>query len=212
MDMFYYGVRGINAFFFIGWLTVNVQDAAPVLPPVAPFAPYSAPPVSDEPTVSPSEAPFASPIAVPVLSPSAKNQSAAEVGADVLGPAISIPSAAAIGTAIFLVVYLRRKKQKDDRQQELNKMSVEGQSGTEGNYGLISGKSGSTLYAAVSEDADEQPGFVPNVVQPSEIDKRMQIPYKSLAFNREIGAGSYGKVFQGYAKYMAYLFYAPNIV
>lgn len=191
-----------------------MQESAPVLPPVAPLAPYSVPPAGEEPVATPENiSPENSPLEVPIPEPIARNETFVpsdpkEVGADVLGPAIAIPGAAVIGTALFLFFYLRRKKEKKQEGDKATEMYsvIAGQSGTEpGTYAMIPGQQGGTgSYSAVPLDGsastvggDAFQGINPTAIQPSEIDKRMQIPYKSLLFLREIGAGSYGKVFQG---------------
>jgi hypothetical protein len=191
-----------------------LQESAPVLPPVAPLAPYSVPLAGEEPVTTPEDiSPENSPLEVPIPEPIARNETFVpsdpkEVGADVLGPAIAIPGAAVIGTALFLFFYLRRKKEKKQEGDKATEMYsvIAGQSGTEpGTYAMIPGQQGGTgSYSAVPLDGsastvggDAFQGINPTAIQPSEIDKRMQIPYKSLLFLREIGAGSYGKVFQG---------------
>lgn len=52
----------------------------------------------------------------------------------------------------------------------------------------------STSVKNPAKDLDEEHR---SEIELPEIDKRLQIPYKDLIFNNEIGAGSYGKVYAG---------------
>jgi predicted Ser/Thr protein kinase len=205
--------------------TLFYGETAPILPPVAPPqapAPVSEPvaePVADTPTTAPlpdqpSSAPESTPIDstpvnapldVPIAGPTAKNETlnpATEVGADVLGPAIAIPGAAVVGTALFLLLYLRKRKQNKDKSDDGDKSDdTKRQTVEPSNYATIPSRTSVSGYGAIPDggraDTDTFQGINPTSIHPSEVDKRMQIPYKSLFFAREIGAGSYGKVFQG---------------
>ncbi len=79
---------------------------------------------------------------------------------------------AAVGVGIFLLVFFLRKRQTKPEDPE--------------------GKSGGTNYDVLpSRNSD---------VGAEDISSKMLIPHKELQFDKEIGAGSFGKVFIGQAK------------
>ncbi len=135
-----------------------------------------------------------------------------------LGPAIAIPGAAVVGTGLFLLLFFLKKKKKEEKDEKDEEQSSDDGAATPrtaingsnqrfsvdpSNYGNIPGRASVTGYGAIPDGGaptvgpDTFQGINPTAIKPSEVDKRMQIPYKSLFFAREIGAGSYGKVFQG---------------
>ena len=114
-----------------------------------------------------------------------------------------------MGAGLFVLLFLLKKKRdrkKKAKEDETPMTDVNGDGKTYSNipnndaskYGNMDAVSGK--YSNITRTgAPEDDGIaVPTNIQPSEIDKRMHIPYKSLVFVKEVGAGSYGKVYLGY--------------
>ncbi len=85
-------------------------------------------------------------------------------------------------------------------------MTAQGDDSTYGNIPAADKKGNYSNFTSTSDgkysnlnavQSDDDGIAAPTAIQPSEIDKRMHIPYKSLVFVKEIGAGSYGKVYLG---------------
>jgi predicted Ser/Thr protein kinase len=180
------------------------------IPPVAP-------PV--EPPVAVPEAPIAIPISPPVEPPvEAPTNSIVnppqEPGPEVIVPAVVVP-VVAVGVAIFLAIYFGKKRQAEKQQKKSKDSDDDGTSVTmtasanatgiaPSAYATVPGNSRSSaqynsLPEGVTGDNSEvgASDINPLGINPGEVDKRMHIPYKSLVFTKEIGAGSYGKVFLG---------------
>lgn len=102
---------------------------------------------------------------------------------------------AALATGAFLLVFFMKKKQKKKKPDEVPMANTPG--ADEPTYGNIP-SFGGDKYSVMSGTAAPDDGIIPGNIQPSEIDKRLHIPHKSLVFVKEIGAGSYGKVHLGY--------------
>jgi predicted Ser/Thr protein kinase len=126
-----------------------------------------------------------------------------EISASILGPAIAVPIVI-IGLGVFLLVFFLKKRNRRRKQENaadskpstssdvlpLTDVDKSGSGGEESKYRAMS----TTLNLSA------EPGSKPmtmKTIQPADVDKRMYIPYHSLSFTREIGAGSYGKVFLG---------------
>lgn len=171
----------------------TVPTSGPSSSPVA--APSVGVPATT-PVATPENAPVASGPLAPVTStprdnntPSAAIGNTPEdpkaVGADVLGPAIAIPIAA-VAVGVFLLIFFLKKKKANQKKANDG----------DDNMTIINPANDSGRYSAIVS-ATKDDGINPTAIQPSEIDKRMHIPYSSLLFTKEIGAGSYGKVFVG---------------
>lgn len=162
---------------------------------------------------------MAPPIAPPIAPK--ENATTPAPGADVIAPAVVVPTVAA-GLAIFLGVYFGKKKQAEKAQKNgKDSEDVESNTGTSvamtgsanatgvapSAYGTVpsnisnaraSGQYNSLPEGLKGDESDVGASDInPIGINPAEIDKRMHIPYKSLVFTKEIGAGSYGKVFLG---------------
>jgi hypothetical protein len=110
---------------------------------------------------------------------------------------------------VFLLVFFLKKNQK--RKNKPDEVPITGTPGDEPTYGNIPGMIGNNKYSAVGNTVPaNDDGLVPANIQPSEIDKRLHIPHKSLVFVREIGAGSYGKVFLGCVNELSINFVVVN--
>ncbi len=117
-----------------------------------------------------------------------------------------IVGGAVLGTGVFLLVFFlkkkqRRKKKKNEAEPDEVPMTETAEPET---YGNIPGVMPNNKYSAMAMTSGSGPssddGIVPANIQPSEIDKRLHIPHRSLVFVKEIGAGSYGKVYLGYVR------------
>ncbi len=120
-------------------------------------------------------------------------------------------SAVGAGAGLFVLLFLLKKKRdkKKQKSDETPMDPVDGskEPGSDNTYGNLPGVdnskysninlTGNSKYGNVSVAGSDDGIAVPTSIQPSEIDKRMHIPYKSLVFVKEIGAGSYGKVYLG---------------
>lgn len=91
---------------------------------------------------------------------------------------------------MFLLIFFLKKKQKKASQKKID------HDGDDNNMTIINPTNDPGRYSAIAT-AVKDDGINPTAIQPGEIDKRMHIPYASLHFTKEIGAGSYGKVFVG---------------
>ncbi len=185
----------------------NAQQGIPN-PPIAPIPP----------TASPIDPPVEPPMNVPVGQPSADvtHEPLSQPRTEVLVPAIVIP-VVGVAAAIFFGVYFGKKAQaKKTKEKEPKSSSDDVESGG-GAFVMRSTATGiaPSAYSTVpaNDRASGQYSNIPKIdnendigaleinptgINPAEIDKRMHIPYKSLVFAKEIGAGSYGKVFLGY--------------
>ncbi len=159
--------------------------------PISSQGPVATPqnvPQAGAPASGPSNTPSDAIGTSPTSSPSDANATSAD--AKVLGPAIAIPIAAAAAGVFLLVFFLRKKKKKADKKKDNDALDGDA------SMSVINPAADPGRYSAIVSTAKDD-GLNPTAIQPSEIDKRMQIPYKSLRFIKEIGAGSYGKVFVG---------------
>jgi hypothetical protein len=180
-------------------------------PPIINSIPTPEPPVASPGPLQPSASPIVQPVSSPSSStpsdtgtptspPTPPNDSVTPPNGDlsqgdrdlIIG---LILGAAGLGVGVFLLVFFLKKKQK--RKNKPDEVPMTG-TGDEPTYGNIPGMIGNNKYSAVGNTVPaNDDGLVPANIQPSEIDKRLHIPHKSLVFVREIGAGSYGKVFLG---------------
>ncbi len=103
------------------------------------------------------------------------NGPAAGVSASVLVPAIVVPVVVVAAGLIILLVLLRRRKKRKGS--------------------LLHGKS--RVEIAMGTYTSAYKSTRSNLQISESIDDRLKIPYKSLVFKKEIGAGSYGKVYVG---------------
>jgi hypothetical protein len=118
--------------------------------------------------------------------------------------------AAGLGAGLFVLLFMLKKKRDKKKKQQSDETPMdpadgikEGSDGTYGNLPGIDSRKYSNInltngkYSSVEAAGGDDGIAVPISIQPSEIDKRMHLPYKSLVFVKEIGAGSYGKVYLG---------------
>jgi hypothetical protein len=118
--------------------------------------------------------------------------------------------AAGLGAGLFVLLFMLKKKRDKKKKQQSDETPMdpadgtkEGSDGTYGNLPGIDSRKYSNInltngkYSSVESAGGDDGIAVPISIQPSEIDKRMHLPYKSLVFVKEIGAGSYGKVYLG---------------
>ncbi len=132
-------------------------------------------------------------------SPSDPLSEGAKIG---IGVSVGVVGA---GAGLFVLLFMlkkkrdQKKKQKDDKtpMYQVDTNSTYGKMpANKGKYGNFTSSDGK--YSNMSTEVTSDDGIAaPTAIQPSEIDKRMHIPYKSLVFVKEIGAGSYGKVYLG---------------
>jgi hypothetical protein len=93
-----------------------------------------------------------------------------------IGLGVSLSVAGAVG--VFLLIYFLVIKKRMNQQKEKKGDAESGD--------------GSSPYSVMPSKPDD-----------AAIDEKMQIPYKQLKFVKEIGAGSFGKVYQGYVKVLS---------
>ncbi len=174
------------------------------------------------PVDTPIDPPVNAPVSVPVDTPQGQVTTPPGPKIEVIVPAIVVPVVGA-AVAIFLGVYFGKKRQakkktkanSDDLEDGDGAMALTSNANATGiapsNYGTVPAMSGvngqynsipniDTVRSDKSDIAVTVSEINPTGINPSEIDKRMHIPYKSLVFTKEIGAGSYGKVFLGYER------------
>ncbi len=156
------------------------------------------------------------PVAPPVDPPTDAIVNAPKApGPEVLVPAIVIP-VVGVAAALFFGIYFGKKaqakkkehKSSDDVEDGDGAVAMTTTSSATGiapsAYATVPAMNrASGQYNSIPEGGTETSDIGaseinPTGINPSEIDKRMHIPYKSLVFTKEIGAGSYGKVFLGY--------------
>ncbi len=104
--------------------------------------------------------------------------------------------AGAAAGLLLLLLLLKKRRDKKKKQGDQVPMTND----AERTYaGIPTGKYSNfnTTNESVTTATEEDGIAVPTSIKPSEIDQRMHIPYKSLVFVKEIGAGSYGKVYLG---------------
>ncbi len=148
-----------------------------------------------------------SPVSDPVAAPVAQNTSditATPPGPkiEVIVPAIVVPVCAAMGVSIFLIVFFvnKRKKNKGDSKKDDSDDTQPMAQLTPTAYADVPSTGGDgRVYRNMPNEQENNSvqRIDPNGIKPNEIEARMHIPYKSLVFLKEIGAGSYGKVFLG---------------
>ncbi len=152
--------------------------------------------------------PPTSPIAPPTPTNTTVDQPPGGPGANILAPAIAVP-VVAVGVALFLAIFFGKKRaaQKQEKEDQKDGSDVESNSNavamtTVANATGVAPASmnrTSAQYNSIPQDvsASNDTEINPTGINPADIDKRMHIAYKSLVFTKEIGAGSYGKVFLG---------------
>lgn len=120
-------------------------------------------------------------------------------------PAVVVP-VVALGVAIFLVVFFV-KKRKDKQKKSGGKGEGDGSvpmAQLTPTYTEVPAEetgSDSKVYQTMPKnDENATQKIDPTGIKPAEIEARMHIPYKSLVFLKEIGSGSYGKVFSGHVE------------
>ena len=122
-----------------------------------------------------------------------------------VGVSVSVAGAAAGLLVLLLMLKRRRDNKKKQPVSDETPMTDKNDEGTygnipaadkKGNYSNITSASDGK-YSNLNSMQSDDGIAAPTAIQPSEIDKRMHIPYKSLVFTKEIGAGSYGKVYLG---------------
>jgi predicted Ser/Thr protein kinase len=180
MDVLYYG------------------DEAPVVPPPI------AQPVDNTPISAP--APILTPVPIstpssvppdPIQTPSPNEQVAGSnvLTPEQLGAAIGVPIAVVLlGIGVLVVLLMLRKRAKDKKNKH---RKGDGAKSVELDPPLMASISDAEKYSPMPEAGTVNNETTAYTSLATDVDKRMQVPYKSLAFFREIGVGSYGKVFQG---------------
>lgn len=179
--------------------TTTAPDFVPVVSPAA--NPYSQPLIQAPLPIGPSTVPNGhpgtnslSPLAMPLGSP---------IGVDPvsLGVGLSIPLVALTVGAFLLAFLLRRRNKKKIQKVANQKNSLSDFESPENgrnkwNLGEIT--LSNPKYTSIGlMDVNNDTSATASALLP-DIDKRLHISYSSLVFIREIGAGSYGKVFLGY--------------
>lgn len=175
-------------------------------------------PINPSPDQSPVPAPTASPSVEVVDNPPV-------VAVEVVVPAVVVSvGAAAVG--LFLLLFLLKRRQKQNKKGKNNDNEDKGQMltvygnisngdstpatgrTTRENYNVVPTTGNSAGYSIMPDSTHPAPSMAgvkpdedilnPYAIKSTEIEKRMHIPYSSLAFVKELGAGSYGKVYLGY--------------
>lgn len=164
--------------------------SAEVIVPVSP--PLNAPITNNGPVGTPTaQQPTSNVTAIPSTEPPL----------EVIVPAIVVPVCAALGVAIFLIVFFVKK-----RKDKQNKGGSRGEGDDSvpmaqltPTYTDVPAQESGRVYENMPQnDGKAMQTIDPTGIKPAEIEARMHIPYKSLVFLKEIGSGSYGKVFLGY--------------
>lgn len=161
----------------------------------------------------------------PIEAPSAElGANPPVVAVEVVVPAVVVSVSAAVG--LFLLIFLlNRRKKKQDKKGKNNDddkgqmLSVYGHIASadnthmtdrtiRDNYNMVPSQDNGEGYTIRPNSANPAPSMTgvkpdedilnPYAIKSTEIEKRMHIPYGSLAFVKELGAGSYGKVYLGY--------------
>jgi predicted Ser/Thr protein kinase len=213
----------MNNYAFVGYLDatsgvhLDVVRYADVDPPVSTNPDVSPAPINPSPDQSPVPPPAASPSAEVVDDPPV-------VAVEVVVPAVVVSvGAAAVG--LFLLLFLLKRRQKQNKKGKNNDNEDKGQMltvygnisngdstpvtgrTTRENYNVVPTTGNSTGYSIMPDSTHPAPSMAgvkpdedilnPYAIKSTEIEKRMHIPYSSLAFVKELGAGSYGKVYLG---------------
>ncbi len=178
------------------------------------------------PVVTPTYSPITSPESIqPTISPTTNNTNVGDapsispVNAVAVGVGVSIPVAVA-GVAIFLLVFFLRKRTKNNKkktnaaQTQMNPVTdLDDPSTSQANTNAVNTTNSSEVHHNLpvsnankvytsmglsTVDSNNDSFIAASVVDHlPDIDKRLHIPYKSLMFVKEIGAGSFGKVYSG---------------
>ncbi len=193
-------------------------------PQSSPNAPTSAP---STPQISPSSTPVNSPSSPAgngttnpgsqspssnVEGPKSDGSTPPSVDAVALGVGIAVPLAV-LGAGAFLLVFLLRRRNKKKKQEKTIDNPVKDidspppsvQSTDPGVYQNLpsNNTTNKNTYTSLGNVTNDSFTTASAAIELPEIDKRLHIPYKSLVFIKEIGAGSYGKVFLGYVKLLS---------
>ncbi len=165
-----------------------VNPVTPVTPPVEPSANKT---TSAEPVIEPLSSIQSPQDYASVTGPN-------ELTPGQLGAAIGVPLGVTVlgaGLLVLLLTLRRRRKAKKGNDEHGNDTSMD----IDNNSTLMTSLSDADKYSPMPDvnitNKDATTRYI--ALESLDIERRMQVPYKSLVFLREIGAGSYGKVFQG---------------
>ena len=124
-----------------------------------------------------------------------------------LGVGIAVPLAVLGVGAFLLVFFLRKRNKKKKKTNGVNQMNPltdidsappSVRPTDPGVYQNIpSNIASNNTYTSLGNVTNDTFATASAAIELPDIDKRLHIPYKSLVFIKEIGAGSYGKVFLG---------------
>jgi predicted Ser/Thr protein kinase len=124
-----------------------------------------------------------------------------------LGVGIAVPLAV-LGVGAFLLVFFLRKRNKKKKEtngvnqmnplKDIDSALPSVRPTDPGVYQNIpSNVASNNTYTSLGNVTNDTFATASATIELPDIDKRLHIPYKSLVFIKEIGAGSYGKVFLG---------------
>jgi predicted Ser/Thr protein kinase len=181
-------------------------------------APFSAP---NAPNTIPTNSPISTPDSIqPNTAPTTNSTNLGDTpppGIDSVGVGVGVSiSVAVVGVGAFLLVFFLRKRKKNKKEKnsaatQMNPVSdLDGPSSVQANTNNTNSASEGERQNLQSSNANEKytplgltatskndSFIVASAIDLPNIEKRLHIPYKSLVFVKEIGAGSYGKVFSG---------------